>query len=250
MRRILLGLVPLAIAGTISTVLPGTAEAAVTRAPDRTRQLAAPRAPQDVTAAAKTLHYGDKGATVKYLQQRLRALHYDPGTVDGKYGKDLRFAVYAFQRVNHISPSSTVGPRTWRALTHPAAPPRIIKGGAANRVEVSRKHQLVVVYERNQVKLITITSTGSGKRYCSGGSCGYARTPSGNFRVQRKINGWRHAPLGLLYKPIYFHGGYALHGNPSVPLYPASHGCARIPMYHTADLLFRLIPVGTAVYVR
>ncbi|MEV5570858.1 L,D-transpeptidase family protein [Spirillospora sp. NPDC052269] len=252
MRRLLLGLVPLAIAGAISAALPGTAEAAVHRAPDTAglapRTVAAARG--DVSAQAKTLHYGDKGASVKYLQTRLRALHYDPGTVDGRYGKDLRYAVYAFQRVNKITPSSTVGSRTWKALAHPAQPPRIIKGGAANRVEISKKHQLVVLYKNNRVQLITITSTGSGKRYCSQGKCEYARTPSGNFHVLRKINGWRHAPLGGLYKPMYFHGGYALHGEPSVPLYPASHGCARIPMYHTADLLFRLVPVGTAVYVR
>ncbi|RFU42739.1 murein L,D-transpeptidase [Actinomadura logoneensis] len=252
MRRILLGLVPLAIAGTVSTALAGTAEAAVNRAPDRAALAphAAPGAKDGVTAAARTLHYGDKGAAVKYLQNRLRALHYDPGAVDGRYGKDLRYAVYAFQKVNRITPSSTVGARTWKALAHPAQPPRVLKGGAANRVEVSKKHQLVVVYRNNKVQLVTLTSTGSGKRYCSQGKCSYATTPSGNFRVLRKINGWRHAPLGGLYKPLYFHGGYALHGSPSVPLYPASHGCARIPMYHTADLLFRLVPVGTAVYVR
>ena len=30
---------------------------------------------------------------------------------------------------------------------------------------------------------------------------------------------------------MYFTGGYAIHGNPSVPPYPASHGCVRVPMW-------------------
>ncbi|HEU0318532.1 MAG TPA: L,D-transpeptidase, partial [Solirubrobacteraceae bacterium] len=28
----------------------------------------------------------------------------------------------------------------------------------------------------------------------------------------------------------YFTGGYAIHGYPDVPIYPASHGCLRIPI--------------------
>jgi hypothetical protein len=35
----------------------------------------------------------------------------------------------------------------------------------------------------------------------------------------------------LLYYPNYIYGGVAIHGNPSVPAHPASHGCIRIPMF-------------------
>ncbi|MBO2454435.1 murein L,D-transpeptidase [Actinomadura barringtoniae] len=209
-------------------------------------------APAAAAAKPPVLKYGSKGKWVTYLQKRLRALHYDPGTVDGRYGKDLRYAVQAFQKVNGLKPSSSgvFGGGSWKALAHPKNPARIIKGGKANRVEISKKRQLVVVYKNNKVYLISLTSTGSGKRYCYKGECDVARTPTGNFKINRKINGWRHAKLGDLYKPSYFYKGYALHGSPSVPLYPASHGCARLPMYHTADLMFRILPIGTAVYVR
>jgi lipoprotein-anchoring transpeptidase ErfK/SrfK len=44
-------------------------------------------------------------------------------------------------------------------------------------------------------------------------------------------------------------GGYAIHGGPAVPLHPASHGCVRIPM-STSDIVAKLLPVGTRVYVR
>ncbi|MQY04590.1 L,D-transpeptidase family protein [Actinomadura macrotermitis] len=201
-------------------------------------------------AAHPVLKPGAKGKHVTYLQKALKARHYDPGAINGRYGQDLRFAVLAFQKVNGLKPTGTVGGGTWSALAHPRNPARIISGGAANRVEVSKKHQLVVVYRNDKVQLITLTSTGSGKRYCYKGSCSIARTPSGDFKVYRKINGVRHAPLGTLYKPLYFYKGYALHGSPSVPLYPASHGCARLPMRHTADLVFKIVPIGTRVYVR
>ena len=76
-----------------------------------------------------------------------------------------------------------------------------------------------------------------------------AHTPRGNFRVYRKAGGWETSPLGRLYKADHFHGGYAIHGEPEVPLYPASHGCVRTPM-HTADIVAGLLTIGTPVYVR
>ncbi|MGI5166593.1 L,D-transpeptidase family protein [Spirillospora sp. CA-253888] len=209
-------------------------------------------APAAEAAAVKrpALQYGAKGKHVKYLQTRLKALRYDPGAVSGRYGPDLRYAVLAFQKVNGLKPSGNVGKGTWAALAKPRSPASVVRGGAANRVEISKKRQLVVVYKRGRIQLITHTSTGSGKRYCHRGKCEVATTPSGDFKVYRKINGWRHAPLGDLYKPIYFYRGYALHGSRSVPLYPASHGCARLPMPHTADLMFSIVPIGTPVHVR
>ena len=50
----------------------------------------------------------------------------------------------------------------------------------------------------------------------------------GSFKVSRQIDGWRDAPLGLLWRPKYFNGGIAVHGAYSVPPYAASHGCARL----------------------
>jgi lipoprotein-anchoring transpeptidase ErfK/SrfK len=47
---------------------------------------------------------------------------------------------------------------------------------------------------------------------------------------------------------MYFTGGYAVHGNPSVPPYPASHGCVRVPMW-IADWMFETNDYGETVYV-
>jgi lipoprotein-anchoring transpeptidase ErfK/SrfK len=52
----------------------------------------------------------------------------------------------------------------------------------------------------------------------------------------------------VLYYPSYFIGGFAVHGYPDVPPYPASHGCARIPMW-IAQTVYAQTPYGSAVYV-
>jgi lipoprotein-anchoring transpeptidase ErfK/SrfK len=218
--------------------------------------VAAPATASAVTPASPvtagvhpTLHYGDHGAAVKLLQQRLTALHYDPGRIDGKYGLNTRFAVWALQKVDHLTPSSTVGPKTWAALDHPRVLKPLVPKGGKSRAEVDIKHQLLYIYRNGRLVLISHISSGSDTYYYSGGRREKAHTPRGNFRVYRKAGGWETSPLGRLYKADYFHGGYAIHGEPEVPLYPASHGCVRTPM-HTADIVAGLLTIGTPVYVR
>ncbi|MFW2381077.1 MAG: L,D-transpeptidase, partial [Acidimicrobiales bacterium] len=75
-------------------------------------------------------------------------------------------------------------------------------------------------------------------------------TPRGNFAVYREINGDRVAPLGVLYRPKYFRGGFAIHGYGSVPSYPASHGCVRV-LKPAMDMLWAdgHLDIGTPVMV-
>jgi hypothetical protein len=51
-----------------------------------------------------------------------------------------------------------------------------------------------------------------------------------------------------MWNPYYFNGSIAVHGLDSVPNYPASHGCARIPM-HVADYFYTLVHQGESVFV-
>ena len=51
-----------------------------------------------------------------------------------------------------------------------------------------------------------------------------------------------------MWNPYYFNGSIAVHGLASVPNYPASHGCARIPM-HIADYFYTLVHQGESVFV-
>ena len=62
------------------------------------------------------------------------------------------------------------------------------------------------------------------------------------------MNGWDTSPLGVLWNPMYFVGGYAIHGGDPVPPYPASHGCVRVPDF-VISRLFYSEPYGETVYV-
>jgi lipoprotein-anchoring transpeptidase ErfK/SrfK len=95
---------------------------------------------------------------------------------------------------------------------------------------------------------IVPVSTGSGRRYNEKGNRGLAYTPKGRFRIYGKVSGWKTSPLGLLYYPSYFSDGLAIHGNPSVPSQPASHGCIRVPMFAAREIS-QMLPVGTIVII-
>lgn len=203
--------------------------------------------------------YGQQGRHVKALQKRLTALHYDPGEIDGNYGPNTRYAVWAFDKVNGIKPHDTIGTKVRAAFADPEQPKVLKPNGADDRVEINLDKQYLVVYLDDAVALISHISSGSGASYCehytdeatgdTGTSCGVAVTPTGNYETYRRIEGWRHSRLGYLYNPVYFNGGIAVHGEPYVPLYPASHGCVRIPM-HTSTIFPKLVGHGEKVYVR
>ena len=62
--------------------------------------------------------------------------------------------------------------------------------------------------------------------------------------VYRKVGGWDW----VLWYPMYFLRGFAIHGYPSVPAYPASHGCVRVPMW-IAPQLYSSMGYGQTIYV-
>ena len=67
-------------------------------------------------------------------------------------------------------------------------------------------------------------------------STGAPATPTirGSYRVYMKAAGTNS--MGM-YMSSYFIRGYAIHGYPSVPIYPASHGCLRIPMSEAVSVI-------------
>ncbi|MFF4191731.1 L,D-transpeptidase family protein [Nonomuraea sp. NPDC001831] len=242
------------VTGAPSTA--GTSGAAGAKAGPETAPAAAPvTAP--VTAPRKTLKLGAKGTSVAWLQRRLAALGYLPGKADGRYGGATLAAVWAFQKVNGITPTSTIARRTWEALERPRTPKVLVGNGKPTRAEVDLTKQVMVLYVDGQVRLITHISSGSGVPYCETTTwqgkeqrfCGSARTPTGDFRTTWRASGWHKSYLGQLYNPIFFNGGIAFHGALSVPLSPASHGCVRMPM-NVAEVLPGLLGKGVPVHVR
>jgi PKD repeat protein len=180
---------------------------------------------------------GTRSSAVAQLGAQLRRLHYaapTEATFDGR----MVDAVYAFQKVNGLPRTGTVDGRFWAALARPRlARPRFAQ--PASHLEVDKGLQVLYVVRSSRVALIVPISTA--------GIAG-TFTPVGRFAVYRKVIGFDPSPLGTLYDPLYFTGGYAIHGNPSVPPYPASHGCVRVPMW-VAPYLFQTVPYGETVYV-
>ena len=183
------------------------------------------------------LVFGARGVTVVQLGRELRSLRYAaPATA--VFDARMLDAVYAFQKVQGLPRTGVVDAPFWRALGAGRIPrPRY--SSPADHIEVNKGRQVLYVVRRGRTVLIVPIST-------AGISGTY--TPVGRFSVYRKVGGFDPSPLGTLYDPMYFTGGYAIHGNPSVPPYPASHGCVRVPMW-VAPYLYATTPYGQTVYV-
>jgi hypothetical protein len=168
--------------------------------------------------------------------------------VDGVFAGGTTNAVIAFQKVQGMARTGRATDDVLAAVARANAPAPLVPGGGATRVEVDIPRQVLFLYQGGSLYRILPTSTGSGRHYCENGSCGTAITPGGSFRVGRRVSGWHTSPLGRLYNPLFFNEGIAIHGALSVPTYPASHGCVRIPM-SAAEWFPSKVPGGTPVYV-
>ena len=62
-----------------------------------------------------TMREGDRGAAVKSAQARLQLL-VPSLTVDGRYGRHTRNAVFAFQVIHDLEPDGVLGQKTWEML--------------------------------------------------------------------------------------------------------------------------------------
>jgi peptidoglycan hydrolase-like protein with peptidoglycan-binding domain len=180
-------------------------------------------------------------------EQRLWDLGYWAGFVDGKFDSNSRHALIAFQKVEGRARTGKLTLEELVALRNARRP--IAMHGQYAHVEIDLSRQvLFVVDETGMVMRVLPVSTGNGELYMDHGQVHRARTPTGTFKVLRKLKGWRLSSLGLLYYPNYIHNGIAIHGSPSIPTRPASHGCIRIPMF-AAKELSSLLPVGAEVEV-
>jgi lipoprotein-anchoring transpeptidase ErfK/SrfK len=126
-----------------------------------------------------------------------------------------------------VAPAQATTPA--RATTQSTAAAQS-SAAAPHYLDVDVSKQLLTEYRDGKVIASIHVSTGSESYYWQDGTRQKAHTPRGHFQVQRKLVGWVHEPLGDLYYPLYFTGGFAVHGSGSVPAHPASHGCVRVAL--------------------
>jgi hypothetical protein len=188
-----------------------------------------------------------KRAEMKEAEARLQEMRYGTGQVDGVIDGVTRNALIAFQKWEGLKVTGRLGREDFDAIMNANAPQA--KDSGYKHVEVDLDRQvLLLIDDDGVVERVLPVSTGSGKRYNEKGIRDLAYTPRGRFRIYSKLSGWKRSSLGLLYYPNYFSGGLAIHGNPSVPQQPESHGCVRIPMSAAVEMS-RLLPVGTIVLI-
>jgi L,D-transpeptidase catalytic domain/Putative peptidoglycan binding domain len=235
--------------------------------------------PTTIPTVARTISNGMAGDDVRLVQERLIALKFDPGPVDGVYGLQTRQAIWAFQKLMLAIPreevSGDVSPELWAELSREWLIAPRNPDLTETQVEVYLPEQVLVVFEGDRPLMITHISSGTGEEWCEevtieageyrnengtkalvAKMCGIARTTGGTFKVTRKLqpaddpdgDGWRRGALGEMFRPVYWNYGLAIHGSAKVPNQPDSHGCIRIPM-HVAKYFPDLVNKGDSVWV-
>jgi hypothetical protein len=178
------------------------------------------------------LSVGSAGPSVYELDRRLHELHYALGQVDGYYGNDDFDAVVAFQKLHGLPRTGAVDARFWHELERAHAPRARYPRG--DHIEVSKGRQVLFLVRDGKVALVLPVSTGAT-----------GNTPLGHWRVYSRVPGFNALAM---YYSSFFVGAFAIHGYHSVPAYPASHGCVRIPLW-VAHRVYSLIDYGTQVYI-
>jgi lipoprotein-anchoring transpeptidase ErfK/SrfK len=218
----------------------------------------------------RTIKPGMKGDDVLRVQQRLAALHFDPGPQDSVFGQNTIQAVWAFEKLVMSTPreraTGVVTPSTWSIMQSDIQIKPRRDADSATHVEVYLPEQVMIVFKEGVPVVITHISSGSNEKWCEEvtispgedgnstdaeikqGICGEAITPPGIFYFYNRRQGMRESKLGTMYNPVYFNYNIAIHGAILVPLKPASHGCIRIPM-SVARYFQAIVAYGDRVYV-
>jgi peptidoglycan hydrolase-like protein with peptidoglycan-binding domain len=204
------------------------------------------------TQLTRSLSKGMAGDDVADLQQRLTDLGFWPGPIDGYFGDETRRSVWAYEKLvlglPSDAPTGTVTAAMWDEMQDPfqIAPRR--PNSTPNHTEIYLPEQVIAVFHDDVAVFISHMSSGDNAEWCEEvtispgewnnpsdeplvrGECGRSVTPGGVFEFDRRIEGIRQGSLGGMWDPVYFNYGIAVHGALNVPLYPASHGCIRLPL--------------------
>ena len=197
----------------------------------------------------ETSQFESQSQSTANLQQALSEKGFYRGPVDGNYGSATQQAVMAFRKEIGASRSYSWSNSLWDELNTYVKPWTFFRFDEPNRIEVNLSRQVLYLFEGGNLAAIFPISGGNGALFPGfTGKLIRANTPTGDFRIQRHIRGMRISYLGSLWNPWYFTGGYAFHGSSSVPAYPASHGCIRLPMWDS-DWLESRLSIGMPVHI-
>jgi hypothetical protein len=159
---------------------------------------------------------GARGRAVRLLQRHLARRGYLVGR-RGLFDAKTARGVLAFRKVTGMRRTSAADRSVMARLARGGGHFRARYPSHGKHIEADLSRQVIVLLRGRRVERIYHTSSGSPA----------TPTVRGKFRfylAQPGLNG-----SGMFWSK-YFVGEYAIHGYKSVPVYPASHGCLRVPM--------------------
>jgi hypothetical protein len=187
-----------------------------------------------VRAVSFSAEPGASGLRVRLLQRGLARLAFATSR-GGRYDAATGRAVLAFRKTNGMPRTTTASARMISMLLRGQGGFRLKYPDHGKHVEADLSRQVVVLARRGRPERIYTTSSGA------------PATPTvlGSFRFYLKARGTN--AKGMVHSS-YFLRGYAIHGYASVPPYPASHGCLRVPIPNAAQI-FDWIRIGDRIDV-
>ena len=177
---------------------------------------------------------GSNGQQVRLLQITLRRLSYVT-PVNGRHDAATGRAVMAYRKVNGMARTFSANTNVMRSLFAGKGGFKLRFPKAGKHMETDLSRGVLVLADKGKVQRIYHTSSGAPS----------TPTVRGTFRVYRKQPGTN--AKGMVHS-AYFIRGYAVHGYKSVPAYPASHGCLRVPIPN-ARSIYDWLTMGTRVDV-
>ena len=176
---------------------------------------------------------GASGVRVLLLQRALLRLGFAT-PVTGRFDVLTANAVNAFRKTNRMGAGGYANASVYAMLHRREGAFKLRYPRAGKHVEFDWSRQVLVLAGRGRPYRVYHTSSGA------------PATPTvfGTFRFYRKTPGTN--AKGMVHSS-YFIRGYAIHGYASVPNYPASHGCLRVPIPNAAAI-FRWIDIGNRIF--
>jgi L,D-transpeptidase catalytic domain/Putative peptidoglycan binding domain len=176
---------------------------------------------------------GEKGVKVLLLQRALLRQGYAT-PVTGYYDDGTARGVLAFRKANELGRDGFASKKVFAMLARGRGAFRLRYPKAGKHVEFDWSRQVLVLAKGGKPYRTYHTSSGT------------AATPTvfGTFKFYLQTPGINSS--GMVHSS-YFIRGYAVHGYASVPTYPASHGCLRVPIPNALQI-FNWIDIGDTIY--
>jgi lipoprotein-anchoring transpeptidase ErfK/SrfK len=195
---------------------------------------AAFRASKRIEVVSWSAGAGARGTPVLLMQRALLGLGFAV-PVTGYFDDGTARAVTAFRKTNSMGTTGFASPTVFDKLMRGQGAFKLRYAKAGRHVEFDWSRQVLVLADKGKPWRTYHASSGKASTPTVFGTFHfYSKTPGTNSHGMVDSN--------------YFIGGYAVHGYASVPTYPASHGCIRVPIPNARDI-YDHVSLGETIYV-